>query len=287
MISEGDHEAKSAQHEGSWTIAADSGDPLLKAVGTQIKYLRDKAGLTQAEFGGQIGYGVDQVSSVERGRRPPKPQFITGAERVLDAGGMLAAIEDIVDQARLPARFRDFAKWERDAESFHSYSPFRVPGLLQTKPYIEALMSQNCPPLNDGTVEDRVAARLERQEIFDRSPAVVLGFVIEEAALRRPVGGPSVMKEQLNLLLERSALRHVSIQVMPMERWQFSPLGPLVLLETRDGRSLAYSETQGMSSFITDREPLQTCIQRHGIIRMQALDTEQSARFIEQLAGEL
>jgi transcriptional regulator with XRE-family HTH domain len=286
-MSEGDHEAKWVQHDGSWTNSGDSVDPLLKAVGTQIKFLRDRAGLTQAEFGDQIGYGIDLVSSVERGRRPPKSQFIAGAERVLDAGGVLAAIEDIVDQARLPARFRDFAAWEKNAESFQSYDPFRVPGLLQSRPYIEALMSQHCPPLDDETVEDRVAARLERQEIFDRSPAVVLGFVIEEAALRRPVGGPSVMKEQLNLLLERSALRNVSVQVMPMERWQFSPLGSLVLLETRDGRSLAYSETQGMSSFITDREPLQTCVQRHGIIRMQALDTEESARFIEQLAGEL
>jgi transcriptional regulator with XRE-family HTH domain len=286
-MSEGDHEAKWAQHGGSWTIAGDSVDPLLKAVGTQIKYLRDKAGLTQAEFGGQIGYGVDQVSSVERGRRPPKPQFIAGAERVLDAGGVLAAVGDIVDQARLPARFRDFVAWEKNAQSFHSYDPHTIPGLLQTRPYIEAMMSMHCPPMSDGTVEDRVSARLERQEIFERSPAVVLGFVIEEAALRRPVGGPSVMKEQLKLLLERSALRHVSIQVMPMEQWQFGALGPLALLETHDGRSLAYTEAQGMSSFITDREPLQTCIQRHGIIRMQALDTEESARFIEQLAGEL
>src|SRR5690242_18085700 len=87
-------------------------DPLLRAVGKQIKRLRENAGLTQVQFGKMIGYGVDQVSAVERGRRAAKPQFMDAAERVLNAGGVLKAVQDDVDRTRLPARFRDFAKWE-------------------------------------------------------------------------------------------------------------------------------------------------------------------------------
>lgn len=261
---------------------------MLKAIGKQIKFLRERAGLTQVELGERIGYGVDLVSSVERGRRPPKPQFIDGAERVLDAGGLLTAVRDDVERARLPARFRDFALWEKDAVSLYSYEPLTVPGLLQAGSYTRALVSSHCPPLSDETVEDRVAARLERQTIFDSPSTVVMGFVIEEAVLRRPVGGPDVMKEQLRWLLDRANLRNVSIQVMPTARWQHNgSLGPVTLLETNDGRVLAYTEAQGVSSFITDRSGVQVCSQRHGIIRMQALDTEESARLIEQLAGEL
>ncbi|RAJ58933.1 helix-turn-helix protein [Streptomyces sp. Amel2xB2] len=263
-------------------------DPLLKAIGKQIKLLRDRAGLTQAELGRRIGYSMDLVASVERGRRPPKPPFIDGAERELDAGGLLKAIEGDVERARLPARFRDFALLEKDAVSLYSYEPLTIPGLLQTADYTRSLMSNHCPPLSDELIEDRAAARLERQKTFSDNPTVVMGFVIEEAALRRPVGGPGVMKEQLHQLLDRAALRNVSIQVMPTASWQHNgSIGPLTLLQTADGRDFAYTEAQGVSNFITDRSAVQVCCQRHGIIRMQALGTEESAQLIKQLAGEL
>ena len=280
-MSEGEHAAQR-------TETGDAVDPLLKAIGRQIKFLRERAGLTQAELGERIGYGVDLVSSVERGRRAPKPQFIDGAERVLDAGGVLSAIRDDVERARLPAGFRDFALWEKDAVSIYAYEPLTIPGLLQTADYARALVSGRCPPLNEATVEDRVTARLARQAILEDPAAPVIGFVIEEAVLRRPVGGLAVMREQLHQLLERSRLRNVSVQVMPTERWEHNgSFGPITLLETADGRVVAHTESQGVSSIITDHKSVRVYNQRHGIIRMQALNTQESAGLIEQLAGEL
>lgn len=281
-MSEGEHVAQRSEGGG------DAVDPLLKAIGKQIKYLRERAGLTQAELGERIGYCKDQVASVERGRRPPKPPFIDGAERVLEAGGLLAAVRDDVERARLPARFRDFALWEKDAESIYAYEPLLVPGLLQSEGYARALVSGHCPPLSDETVDDLVAARLARQVIFENRPDLVLGFVIEEAVLRRPVGGPRVMKDQLLGVLERAQLRNVSVQVMPTQRWRHNGfLGPITLLETEDGQAVAHTESQGVSSIVTERKSVRTYAQRHGIIRMQALNTEESTRLIEQLAGEL
>jgi hypothetical protein len=193
-----------------------------------------------------------------------------------------------VERARLPARFRDFALWEKDAVRLDAYEPLLIPGLLQTGDYTRALVNHHCPPLSDETVADRVSARLARQTIFDSGSTVVMSFVMEEAVLRRPVGGPAVMKEQLSQLLERARLRNVSIQVMPTARWQHNgSLGPVTVLETTDGHTLAYTEAQGVSSFISDRAAVRVCSERHGIIRMQALDAEESAHLIEQLAGEL
>lgn len=277
---------------GSVRQPADGGDtgadPLLKAVGKQIKRLRERAGLSQAGFGDLIGYGAEQVSSVERGRRAPKAQFIEGAERVLDARGMLEAVQEDVERARLPARFRDFAKWEKDAVSVYAYAPLTVPGLLQTEAYARALISGHCPPLSAEVVEDRVAARMERRRLFDATPAVVFGFVIEESVLRRPIGGREVMRAQLRSLLEMSERNNVALQVMPTARWQHSGvLGGITLLETNDGRTIAYAESQGNSRVITEHREVRTYKQRHGIIRMQALDAEESAHRIEQLAGDL
>jgi transcriptional regulator with XRE-family HTH domain len=277
----------SADGEGT-DREAERVDPVLRVVGKQIKVLREQAGLTQPEFGRRIGYGIDMVSSVERGKRPPREQFIDGAERELDGRGIFHAVREDVEQARLPARFRDFARWEKDAVSFHSYAPLTIPGLLQTESYARALISGHCPPLDDGTIEDRVTARMERRDLFRSESALILGFVIEEAVLRRPVGGSDVMREQLGRLLEMSGLRNVSIQVMPTARWQHNGLlGPITLLETADGRTVAYTEAQGMSGVITDHKEVRVYAQRHGIIRMQALDSEESVRLIERLAGEL
>jgi hypothetical protein len=201
---------------------------------------------------------------------------------------LLDAVRDDVERARLPVRFRDFALWEKDAESIYAYEPLLIPGLLQSEGYARALVSGHCPPLSNETVDDLVAARIERQAILQNRSGLVLGFVIEEAVLRRPVGGPVVMKNQLRALLEKTRLRNVAIQVMPTERWRHNgSLGPITLLETADGRVVAHTESQGVSSIITERTSVRTYAQRHGIIRMQALDSQESAHLIEHLAGEL
>lgn len=263
-------------------------DRLLTAVGKQIKWLRQQAGWTQEELGRRIGYGVDQVSAVERGRRTPKPEFIDGVERELNAGGMFDAIRDELEQARLPKRFRDMAEWEKQAISLYTYEPQLIPGLLQTEAYARCLIESRCPPLSESLVEDRLTSRMERQDKCYSRPSMVLGFVIEEAVLRRPFGGPEVMREQLHRLLEVAQRRNVSIQVMPTSKWQHSGvLGEILVLETKDGRSIGYTESQGVSAVLTEPGKVSAYSQRLGIIRMEALDTEESAHMIEQVAGEL
>ncbi|WP_165986283.1 helix-turn-helix transcriptional regulator [Streptomyces sp. YIM 98790] len=281
-------ERDEAHHQDRHQTPETGSDPLLRAAGRIIKRLRENAGLTQAQFGSRIGYGAELVSSVERGVRIPQEAFLDGAERVLDAKGVLASMKEDLERVRFPARFRDFAKWEKDAISVYGYSPLLVPGLLQTEDYARAVIGGNCPPLDPETIEERVTGRIARQRLLDRRPPVVFGFVIEESVLRRPVGGRDVMRRQLAALLERGRQPHVSLQVMPTERWEHNGvLGSLTLLETRDHRTIVYTETQGISGVISDRKQLSTFTQRHGIIRMQALDGPASARFIEQIAGEL
>jgi hypothetical protein len=162
-----------------------------------------------------------------------------------------------------------------------------IPGLLQTEDYARALIAGHTPPLDDETIERRVAARLARQSLLLSKTALVIGFVIEEVALRRPVGGEAVLKGQLLRLLEVAALRNVSVQVMPTRRWEHNGLiGSMVLLETSERRTLAYTEAQGISMVVADRDEVSVFGQRYGIIRAQALGTEESTCLIEQLAGE-
>ena len=95
------------------------------------------------------------------------------------------------------------------------------------------------------------------------------------------------MKVQLLRLLEAAEMRNVAIQVMPTETWAHNGvIGPMLLLETADRRMIAYTEAQGISAVITDPEEVSAFVQRFGIIRAQAMSTEQSAHFINRLVGD-
>ncbi|OEU86101.1 DNA-binding protein [Streptomyces abyssalis] len=260
----------------------------LKCFGRQLKLLRERAELTQAELGSRIGYGADHVASVERGRRIPKPEMIDAADRVLEAGGLLSAMKEEVARARYPAFFRDAARLEAEAVELHVYDTHIINGLLQTEDYARAVFSMRRPLLDEDTVEQRLAARMARQEIFERRPAPTLSFVIEEPVLRRPLGGSPVLRGQLEHLLLVGAKRNVEIQVMPCGREDHAGLGgPFKLLSPKGGEQVAYMEAQGRSTTASAREEVRSIAARHGIIRAQALTPRESLAFIEKRLGEL
>ncbi|WP_327188462.1 helix-turn-helix transcriptional regulator [Streptomyces xinghaiensis] len=260
----------------------------LKSFGAQIRVLRTRAGLTQAELGQQLQYGEDLISSVERGRRIARPEFIDKVDEGLDAGGLLKVMKQEVARARYPAFFRDAARIEEEAIELTAYDSLVINGLLQTEDYARAVLSMYRPLVDDETIEQRVAARLERQEIFSRRPAPLLGFVVEEAVLRRPLGGREVLHGQLEQLLVFGRMRNVEIQVMPTERADHAGLdGPFTLMETTDQQRIAYMAVQNVSRLATDRRTVQELEARYGILRAQALTPDDSLAFIEKLLGDV
>ena len=240
----GNHSTDGADDAG-WGPEDDSG-ALMKAVGRQVKAWREAAGFRQSELGSAIGYGEEMVSAVERGRRMPRPEFLDKADEVLGAGGKLAMMKDDVKVARYPKKIRDLAKLEADMVELGAYCNHVVHGLLQTEEYARVLFGMRRPAHSDDDIDRDVAARLARQEIISGPSAPTLTFVLEEATLRRPVGGSRVLRTQLERLLEIGRLRNVEIQVMPTEQEDHAGLGgPLQLLRLKDGTTLGYSERTG------------------------------------------
>lgn len=254
--------------------------------GKLVKFFRGRARLTREQLADAVGYSVEQVASIEQGRRPAKDEFTTAAERVLEAGGVLAELQSEVDRAKLPKFFQDFAGIELEAVSRYDYDPLLVPGLLQTPAYTKALFSSHCPPLNDETMELLAEARVNRQKLLDKTPLVQFSFIIGEAALRNLIGGEEVMREQLEHLLRVGAERNVQLQVIPATVGYHPGLnGGFVLLETMDHEHIGYIESQEVGIVISDPAKVSTFGLRYGKLRSQALNTEESAQFIRHLAG--
>ncbi|MFJ3170785.1 helix-turn-helix domain-containing protein [Streptomyces roseus] len=265
----------------------DSGAGVLRAFGRQLKRFRVRAGLERTEFGERLGYSVSTIAAYEQGRRVPPPEVIDQADELLDAGGVLKEMKEEVERAQFPAFFRDAARLEAQAVELHVYATKAVPGLLQTEEYARAVFAMSRPLLPDETVEQRVAARLARQEIFVHVPLPTISFIIEESVLRRPLGGRSAMRGQLEQITLLGQHRNVEIQVMPTDVEEHAGLeGPFTLIETRDGRRIAYVEGYKDSRLHTDRKPVRELEEQYGILRAQALTPRASLIFVEKLLGD-
>lgn len=262
----------------------DSG--ILHIFGRQLKLLREAAGLERAEFGALTGYSASTIASYEQGRRIPQPRFIDKADEVLGGRGLLLALKEDVARAQYPAFFRDAARLEAQAVELHVYANQAVPGLLQTLEYAQAVFGVMRPPLDEEVVEQRVAARLARQGIYDRRPSPLMSFVMDESVLLRPIGGRSVLRGQLEQILLVAQRQTVEIQVMPLGREENAGLaGPFTLIETTDGRRIAYVEVQNVSRVHTERDRVRALEAKYGILRAQALTPQESLAYIEKVLG--
>ncbi|WP_043682428.1 helix-turn-helix domain-containing protein [Streptomyces xylophagus] len=260
----------------------------MKMFGAVVRALRAAQGSTREQLGVYVGYSASQVAMVERGERMPSARFVAKSAEFLQQRVAIEAAAEHLERSPHPSWFGEYLDLEAEAVSVWSYDAHVIKGLVQTEGYARAVLGEYCPMLDDEEVESRVQARLARQKLLTRVPAVSLALVIEEWVLRRPVGGPVVAKGQLERLLELSAMRNVSIQVMPTRYEGHAGFdGPFTLLETKERQWVAYVEGQSFGFVIDDREEVGNFQQRYGMIRTQALTPGDSVKLIEQMAGEL
>ncbi len=249
--------------------------------GNQMKRWRTRANVTREQLAEAANYSPDTIKSMEQGVRMPTPRVLDVADELCRADGLLSAAKDYLSREKFPARAQEFMEREKEAISRWSYEATLISGLLQTERYARTLIENRYPPLDEEVVEQRIDARLERQEILTRrKPPVGLSFVIYEAALRSPL----VDAEQLRRLLEVSRLRNVALQVLPFESGvPAALLGPMVLLETRGHERFAFAEGQFASELSADPGVVNRVTERLSMIRTQALSPAESARFIERM----
>ncbi|MDH6521348.1 transcriptional regulator with XRE-family HTH domain [Streptomyces sp. SAI-208] len=136
-------------------------------------------------------------------------EFVVLAERANEPGWW-HTYRDV-----LPNWFSAYVSLEAGARTLRTYEPHYVTGLLQTHAYARGVLRGGFPNEADEDLGRRVDLRLRRQSLLDRPDAPTLWVVMEEAVLHRVVGGPEVMREQIERLLEVSELDHVSVDVVP------------------------------------------------------------------------
>ncbi|WP_431981046.1 helix-turn-helix domain-containing protein [Streptomyces qinglanensis] len=264
----------------------------MRTFGAVVQALREHAGLSREEFGALVRFCKHTVASVEQGRRMPDRDFVERAEEALgNTGALRKAAPHLSRQAGLASWFRQWAQLEATAISLYTYECRVVPGLLQTEAYPRAV-SLNVPPLPDPEeLEERIAARMARQELLavTRKPPTAFSFIVEQAVLERWTGGEAVTQGQFDRLLEVIERNwNVEFQVMPLRQPSHAGMdGPLQLAETPDNRWFGYSEGQKNGRLIADPKEISVLQQRYAKLRSQALTPEESLGLLKRLRGAL
>ncbi|MFD0255729.1 Scr1 family TA system antitoxin-like transcriptional regulator [Streptomyces sp. NPDC127113] len=264
----------------------------LRTFGAVVQGFRKRAGMTQEELAERVRYSVQTVASVEQGRRFPTAEYVRRAEDVLDAAGILSgAVRHLCRQPGLASWFRQWAGLEATALSLYTYECRLMPGLLQTEAYARAV-SLNVPPVPDrDELDQRVAARLARQELLSvaRKPPTAFTFIVEEAVLMRDTGGQAVTRGLLDHvvgLVEQNW--NVEVQVMPLRQPTHAGLdGPVRLAETPEHKWYGYSEGQENGRLIADPKEISILQQRYAKLRSQALTPADSLSLLTRMRGAL
>ncbi|MFG2604056.1 helix-turn-helix domain-containing protein [Streptomyces sp. NPDC048514] len=279
----------SEEEEPGWEVDPDDdwGIAVIATVGRQLKLRREAVGMRAADFGKAVGYGEDLVYKVEGGKRIPRPEYLDKADKVLRAGGLLSAMKEDVEKVRYPKKVRDLAASEARAVEIGVYEASNIHGLLQISDYSRALLECWQPAYPPRDLERRVAARMARQSIFERTPAPALSFVLEEATLRRRVGGTMVRRQQFERLMDIAQLNNVTLQVMPMDSAPHPGMsGRIELLKFEDGTAVGRSDGAFSGRTVSNLRELRVLELRYGTIRAQALPPRESLALIEHLLGE-
>src|ERR1022692_3007650 len=215
--------------EADVTETRPGGPTVLRMIlGRQLQALREKAGMSYEQAAAAIyssEWTVRRMERAEGGLKPLTVKSLLMAYGVTDAHEIDTFLALSRDASKpswwhsyddvLPSWFRVALGLEEAATLIRAYEPHVVPGLLQTRDYIHAISTANFPAATREETERRVALRLARQELLTRSGAPDYWVVLEESLLRRPVGGPDVMRAQFAHLIVIAARPNITIQVIP------------------------------------------------------------------------
>ncbi|CAM5474525.1 helix-turn-helix domain-containing protein [Streptomyces aurantiogriseus] len=270
-------------------------------LGTELRRLRERAGLSVTEGARQLGVSQAQLSNIEASRFGVSPDRLRALARIYrcsDAAYIDGLIELATDRKGgwwetfrevLPAGLLDLAEIEHHAVRLQAANTAHIPGLLQLADHARAIYEQAVPEFSRRDIEHRVNHRLQRQALLDLDEPVPYQAIIHEAALRVPVGGPSIAKRQLKHLLAQSERGSITIQVIPFAIGAYPGSGQTFLyihgpVHRLDTVSLDQSHGPALLDAESALDTYRNLLQRMEAV---ALPPEKTRDFIHDLTTEL
>lgn len=275
-----------------------------RKLGAELRALRTSAGLTSGEAARLVGWHQSKVSRIETGTSGVKPADVRLLLDVYDVDDpqireLLLVLSGSGDgdgrhhwwhayRGVLPPTYRDFISLESQASAMRTLETTVIPGLLQTPEYARAVTKAALEGVSEERLDALVEVRLARQGVLHADPPLELSAVLDEAVLRREVGGPGVMSRQLIRLTEAARLPQVNLRILPFTAGaHIGVTGPFVIF--------SFSRTSDLDVVVLDhltsslhlerKEDLRAYVEAFKALSIHALSHEDSLDFIAGAAA--
>ncbi|GAA3370527.1 helix-turn-helix transcriptional regulator [Streptomyces sannanensis] len=248
--------------------------------GSEQRRHRERANLSLVQLANILNSSKSTLARIEAAELMPPPDLPARLDAAFGTDKHFHGLYQLAKREAHPDQYRRYMDFEARAETIEQYGAQVLPGLLQTKAYAHALL--RCQEdLAEEQVEERVAARMSRQE-RQRSEAPPLRWaVIDESVLRRQVGGQACMYEQLASLLDQVDTPVSKVQVMPFSAGPHSLMGgALTLLTLANGSAAAYEEGIKAGHLYEDPDEVKKWRRQYEVLRANALTLPESAQLI-------
>lgn len=257
--------------------------------GSELRAHREMAGLGCPQFAAKLGYSPQRIGQIERADGAPSENFAKDCDTFFETKGTFHRIWEWIQRVGqlelLPPGFVEFLQREVVARVIHKFEAMAVTGLFQTREYAyEQLKAGRTAE----EVEELVATRLARQAILEGEDPCHVVVVFDEYALRRPVGGPEVMRGQIQHLIDLADRRNVTLQIVPSVTGSYAGLpGAFTLLRFEDDPDVAYVEGHMSGQLIERGGTVRAYALVFDLIRGVALSTGESLKLLHTILEDL
>ncbi|MFI2664542.1 helix-turn-helix domain-containing protein [Micromonospora carbonacea] len=272
-------------------------------LGAQLRRLREASGVTREGAGWEIRSSESKISRMELGRVGFKERDVAdllslyGVTDATEREALLKLARDANSPGWwhrygdvLPSWFQSYLGLEAAAALIRSYEVQFVPGLLQTPEYARAVVLLGHRGAGTDEIDRRVSLRMQRQELLRRPRPPQLWAVVDEAALRRPIGGPQVMHDQLTALIEATRASHVRLQIIPFDAGGHAAAGgafTILRFGDQDLPDIVYIEQLTSAIYLDKREDLDYYAAAMERLCVEAEPPERTPELLTRLRDEL
>lgn len=255
--------------------------------GAELRYQRERAGMSQEELGAAMFVSGSFIGQLESGARRMRLEYAKAVDEILGTDGFFVRNLEAARESPYSAHFADVVDMEGMAETIKDWAPTLVPGLLQTAAYTRALVEAYDPFLPEEDVEARVQARLARAHIFNGPNPPQYWAVLDETIVRRSVGGPAAMAEQLHHIAAVARRKKVIIQTLPLSEGANAGLsGMFKMMTFADAPAVVYVQGTETGRLMDEPAVVTRSTLTYDLLGAAALSPAASLDLIEQAAKE-
>jgi transcriptional regulator with XRE-family HTH domain len=271
-------------------------------LGMRLRDLREKAGVSYEQAARALHVNQTTVRRMEKAEVGLKLPYVEKLLQTYGAGQEeIDAFLSLAEDANRPGwwhRYRDvlpdwfslYVSLEGAASRIRSYEPHFIPGLLQTEDYARALLTIGFPQADPKELDRRVALRMERQELLTRPDGPHLWVVMDEPVFRLPIGGPDVMRAQIDRLIEAMRMPNVTLQVVPFTAGPHPGMGgpfQLFRFHIPELPDIVYTEGLTGAAYLDERADVAAYLEALDRMGTQATQARRTEAYLREIRKEL